>query len=101
MTSPLSPIIVNGVMFAVSSGEYHPAAGSSASASERATKSTPAVLYALDAASGQQYWSSAKTVTSFVAGTPLWVGAGQVYLATYDNTVYAFGFAEERYSTGQ
>jgi len=78
MTSPLSPIIVNGVMFALSSGEYHPAAGSSSSASERASKSTPAVLYALDAAGGQQYWSSGKTVTSFVAGTPLWVGAGQV-----------------------
>jgi hypothetical protein len=101
MTSPLSPIVVNGVMFAASSGEYHPAAGSTATASERASKSSPAVLYALDAASGQQMWSSGKTVTSFDAGTPLWVGAGQVYLATYDNTVYAFGFAEERYSTGQ
>jgi hypothetical protein len=101
MTSPLSPIIVNGVMFAGSSGEYHPAAGANASASDRAAKSTPAVLYALDASSGQQFWSSAKSVTSFVAGTPLWVGAGQVYLATYDNNVYAFGFPEERYPTGQ
>jgi hypothetical protein len=98
MTSPLSPIVVNGVLFAVSSGEYHPAAGSSAAAAERAQKSVPAALYALDAASGQQLWSSGKTITSFVAGTPLWVGAGQTYLATYDGTVYAFGFAEERYT---
>ena len=99
MTSPLGPMIVNGVMFAASSGEYHGAAGSNASASERASKSVPAVLYALDPATGKQLWSSGKTLTSFVAGTPLWTGSGQTYIATYDNTVYAFGFSEERYST--
>jgi hypothetical protein len=31
----------------------------------------------------------------------LWLGAGQIYIATSDNTVYAFGFAEERYPVGQ
>ncbi len=99
MTSPLPPIVVNGVLFAVSSGEYHPAAGASMTAAERAQKSVPAVLYALDANSGQQLWSSGKTITSFVSGTPLWTGNGQTYLATYDNNVYAFGFSEERYPT--
>jgi hypothetical protein len=98
MTSPLSPVIVSGVMFAASSGEYHSAAGA-ATAAERAQKSVPAVLYALDASSGQPLWSSGKTITSFVAGTPLWTGAGQAYVATNDGTVYAFGFSEERYPT--
>jgi hypothetical protein len=96
MISPLPPIIVNGVVFAASSGEYHPSASSAMSAAERAKRSVPAVLYALDATTGKQLWSSEKTITSFVADTGLWATAGQAYVATYDNTVYAFGFAMDR-----
>lgn len=96
LTSPLPPIIVNGVVFAASSGEFHPAEGSATSAAERARRSVPAVLYALDAASGKPLWSSGKTITSFVADTGLWATTGQAYVATYDNTVYAFGFAMDR-----
>ena len=98
MTSPGGPVVVDGVMFALSTGEYHPAAGSSATVADRVQKSVPAVLYALDSNSGTQLWSSDKTITSFAA-TPLWTGSGQAYVATHDNTVYAFGFSEERYAT--
>ncbi len=101
MVSPLPPLVINGVVFAASSGEYHPAAGVAMTASERAQKSVPAVIYALDEASGKQLWSSGKTITSFVAGTPIWASAGQAYIATYDNNVYAFGFAMERYISQQ
>jgi hypothetical protein len=97
MTSPLAPVIINGVVFAASSGEYHPRVGASMSAAERAKMSSPAVLYSLDAATGKQLWSSGKEIASFVAGTPLWASVGQVYAATYDNIVYAFGFPMERY----
>lgn len=96
MTSPLPPIVVNGIVFAASSGEYYPASGTAMSAAERVKRSVPAVLYALDATTGKQLWSSGKTLTSFVAGTGLWATAGQAYVATYDNTVYAFGFAMDR-----
>ena len=96
MVSPLPPIIVNGVVFAASSGEFYPAIGTSVSAAERVKRSVPAVLYALDATTGQQLWSSGKTITSFVAGTGLWATTGQAYVATYDNTIYAFGFAMDR-----
>ena len=41
--------------------------------------------------------SSGNTVTSFMHRPALWAGIGQVHIATYDNTVYAFGFAIERY----
>jgi outer membrane protein assembly factor BamB len=101
MVSPLPPLVINGVVFAASSGEYHPASGVAMAASERAQKSVPAVMYALDEASGKQLWSSGKTITSFVAGTPVWASVGQAYIATYDNTVYAFGFAMERYISQQ
>jgi len=80
IASPLPPIVVNGVLFS-------------------ASKSPAAVLYALDASSGKQFWSSGKTIASPAGVAPLWVGAGQVYLAASDNTVYAFGFSEERYPT--
>jgi len=96
MISPVPPIIVNGVVFAAGSGEFHPISGDTVSVAERAKRSVPAVLYALDATTGKQLWSSGKTITSFIAGTGLWATAGQAYVATYDNTVYAFGFAMDR-----
>lgn len=74
---PLPPIIVNGVAFVVSSDR------------------TP-ILYALDAATGRELWTSGRTITSPARRPALWAGIGQVHVATSDNTVYAFGFAMER-----
>jgi outer membrane protein assembly factor BamB len=93
LNAPLAPIVVNGLVFAVSSGEYR---GTSASltAAQRAQRSTPAVLYALDGATGRQLWSSRTTITSFARGG-LSAAAGQVYLVTYDNHLYAFGIPME------
>jgi outer membrane protein assembly factor BamB len=81
LMSPLTPIIMNGVVFAVSSGEGRPA--------------DKAVLYALDGATGKVLWDSGKSITSFVHGGGLSGGAGQLYLETYDQTLYAFGFPVE------
>ena len=97
MRAPLSPLVVNGVVFVVSSGEFFPPAGARVSAGDRARQSVPAVLYALDAATGRELWSSGNAMTSFVHGPAIWPGIGQVHVATFDNTVYAFGFAIERY----
>jgi hypothetical protein len=55
------------------------------------------VLYALDAATGRELWTSGNTITSFAHRSALWPGIGQIHVATYDNTVYAFGFPLERY----
>jgi outer membrane protein assembly factor BamB len=96
MRAPLSPVIVNGVAFVVSSGEFVPRAGATADSSERARQSMPAVLYALDATTGRELWSSGSTITSFVHGSAVWPGIGQMHVATFDNTVYAFGFPLER-----
>ena len=97
MRAPLSPVIVNGVAFVVSSGEFVPRAGATADSAERARQSMPAVLYALDAITGRELWNSGSTITSFVHGSAVWPGIGQVHVATFDNTVYAFGFPLERY----
>jgi outer membrane protein assembly factor BamB len=95
MVSPLPPIVVNGVIFAASSGEYAPG-DPSVSNAERARRSSPAVLYAVDAATGKEIWNSGTTMTAFAHGTGLSSSPGQVYLATSDNVIYAFGMPYER-----
>jgi outer membrane protein assembly factor BamB len=94
MVSPLPPAIVNGVVFAVSSGEYR-TADASMSAARRAQRSKSAVLYALDASTGTELWNSGNTITSFVHAIGPSAGDSQVYVVTYDGTVYAFGIPLE------
>ena len=93
LASPLAPIVVNGVVFAASSGEFR-SDDASLAAAERAKKSSPAVLFALDAATGRELWSSGTTIGSF-ARVGLAGGGGQVYVVTHDNTLYAFGIPVE------
>jgi outer membrane protein assembly factor BamB len=88
----VTPAIVNGVVFALSTGEDR----GSGSAAERVQRSKPAVLYALDAATGKELWSSGTTITSFVHGVGPSAGDGQVYVVTHDSTVYTFGIPLER-----
>jgi hypothetical protein len=78
IASPLQPMIVNGVVFAASTG-----------------KSTPGILYALDGATGKELWNSGKHITSPVQGGGLAGAVGQVYVPAYDGTLYAFGFPIE------
>jgi len=93
LTSPLAPIVVDGMVVAVSSGEYR-GGPASLSAMQRAQRSVPAVLYVLDAATGRTMWSSGTKITSFARGG-LSAGGGQVYVVTYDNHLYAFGIPLE------
>ena len=95
LVSPVAPVVVNGVVFALSSGEFH-TSDASVTAALRVQRSQPAVLYALDAFTGKELWSSGKTITSFSPHSAgLAEAVGQVYVVTYDNAVYAFGFEEK------
>ena len=80
IASPQTPIVVNGVAFAVSG-----------------SPNAPAALYALNGATGKPLWQSGNTVTSPLSGRSFWVGSGHVFVGTQDGTVYAFGFAMERH----
>lgn len=76
LTSPLPPIVVNGIVFAVSGG----------------SAAKPAVLYALDGKTGKELWNSGTTIAGYVLPTGgLSESASQLYLATADSTIYAFG----------
>jgi outer membrane protein assembly factor BamB len=94
LLAPLPPLIVNGVVFALSSGEFAPG-NRRTSAADRIQKSKPAVLYALDGRSGQELWNSGSTIDSFVNNGGLSAGGTRVYVATHDGTQYAFGFPIE------
>jgi outer membrane protein assembly factor BamB len=94
MISPVPPTIVNGVVFALASGEDRGADGQM-SAAKRAQLSKPAILYALDAATGRELWTSGTAITSFVHAVGPSAGDGQVYVVTYDGTIYAFGIPLE------
>ncbi len=94
LMSPLPPIVVNGVVFVLSSGEFAPG-DSRTSAAERARKSKPAVLYALEGISGKEFWNSGNTIQSFANNGGLAGGGTRVYVSTHDGTQYAFGFPIE------
>jgi outer membrane protein assembly factor BamB len=94
LVSPLTPAIINGVVFALASGEFQPN-NPSLSVSQRLQRSSPAVLYAFDGITGKQLWNSGKTITSFVHGGGISGIGSQVYLGTYDGNLYTFGFPIE------
>lgn len=94
IASPLPPTILNDIVFAVASGL--PPGDATTPVAERAKRATPAVLYALDGRTGKELWTSGSAITSFSPGIAPAAGDSQVYVVTYDGTVYAFGLPQER-----
>jgi outer membrane protein assembly factor BamB len=89
------PVIVNGVVFVLAAGEYtgqaNDAVGGLFSAEERIQHSVPAKLYALDAFTGKELFSSGDQVTSFLHQAGLSVAGEKVIFGTFDGTIYCFG----------
>jgi outer membrane protein assembly factor BamB len=80
LVAPVTPIIVNDVVFAASSGQPR----------------GRAVLYALDGKTGKELWNSGTEMTSFMPGRTMWGANSQVHVGTADGMVYQFGFLLER-----
>jgi outer membrane protein assembly factor BamB len=79
---PGAPIVLNGVVFAVSGGAMGQGKGKS-------------VLYAFDAATGKDLWNSGNAMSSYAPGVPPSAGDGQIYVVTADGMLYAFGIPLE------
>jgi outer membrane protein assembly factor BamB len=77
MNSPQGPVIAGGVVFALSSGGPH------------------ATLFALDAETGKELYSSGEMVTAPASPTGMTVANGRVYFGAMDGTVYCFGMYME------
>jgi outer membrane protein assembly factor BamB len=89
-------IIANGVVFGYGSGGDTTQATADLglpynTAANRAARSGHATLYALDARTGEELWSSGEQITSFNHFTSLSVANGRVYIGTYDGKLYCFG----------
>ena len=89
MHAPEPPTVANGVVYVLLSGKT--------SDESRGTIKAPpglnpnAVLYALDAETGRELYSSDKLITSFTHFNEPVVAGGQVYVCTWDGKIYAFG----------
>jgi len=82
LKSPLAPMVINGVVFACSTGDA----------------ATPAVLFAVDGVTGKKLWDSGKTITRSVPrSSAIWNSMGQVLVGASDSTLYAFGANMERH----
>jgi hypothetical protein len=75
LVSPAPPIVVNGVVFVLSSG----------------SPSAPAVLYALVGTTGKELWNSGKSIATY-STSGISAGASKVYVGTHEGTLYAFGY---------
>ncbi len=100
LISPTPPVIANGLVWALSSGEYTQQSRMDGgpglySADDRAKMSQKAVLYALDAKTGKELWNSGDAMSSFTHYYGLTIANGRVYVATYDGTLYCFGIPME------
>jgi outer membrane protein assembly factor BamB len=79
LLNPAPPAIANGVVFALDGGN----------AGHHAT------LYALDAATGKQLYSSEDAVHTYTHLAGMSIGDGHVFFSTHDNTLYSFGIPLE------
>jgi outer membrane protein assembly factor BamB len=79
LINPAPPVIANGVVFALEGGN----------------PSGHATLYALDAATGKQLYSSGDAIQTYSHLAGMSVGDGHVFFTTHDNTLYSFGIPLE------
>lgn len=92
---PEPPAYANGVVFVLSSGEYTrqiSESGTPYTTEQRMAKNTGhAILYALDAKTGKELFSSGDTMPSFTHLSGIAVSDGRVFVTTHDSMLYAFG----------
>jgi len=95
MVTAEPPVVMNGVVFVLAGGEFTGQAnddvGGLFSAQERVQRSAPAKLFALDAMTGKELYSSGDQVKSFLHQAGLSVAGDKIIFGTFDGTVYCFG----------
>jgi len=97
-----APVVANGIVFVLAAGEFTGQAndvdGGLYSWQDRVKHSIPAKLYALDAETGKELYSSGKQVTSFLHQSGIAVAGGRVIFGTFDGTIYCFGLRNTSHS---
>ncbi len=80
--------IANGVVFALATGENVNQRGGKPA---RVQNTQPGVLYALDAQTGKELYSSGKDIASWVHFSGLAIAEGRIFTVDYESQVYCFG----------
>ena len=111
---PDSPVFANGVIYAISTGEntlqrhtdpryqklYQKPGGppvattGTMTGEERGQHTTHTILYALDAETGEELYSSKDSIDDWTHLSSVTVADGQVYVTTRKTNVYAFGLSK-------
>src|SRR5581483_371770 len=101
MTVPDAPSVANGIVFAEQTGEQTlqgqkrpPGSPRPTMAESNAFRSTPVshlILYAFDAETGKQLYSSKDLIKGWTHLSIPVVALGKVFVVTHDAKVYAFG----------
>jgi outer membrane protein assembly factor BamB len=94
MMVPAPVIIANGVVFALSDGDSPVQFGTSGNllgVEDRKAKAGHAIVYALDASTGDVLFSSGTAIHGFSHFSAPAVGGGRIYVGTEDGILYAFG----------
>ncbi len=103
LTVPDPPVVANGVLYAIQTGEQTIQSPADVhgtqdeinhnplSAKYRSTPINNLTLFAFDAETGKQLYSSEKTITDWVHFSEPVVALGKVFVVTHDAHVYAFG----------
>jgi outer membrane protein assembly factor BamB len=91
--APDVPVVANGVVYALQSGKN---ATESRTAARLPNMPEPnLILYAFDAGTGRQLYSSDKLIDSFTHFTEPVVAGGNVYVCTWDGKLYTFGLTKK------
>jgi outer membrane protein assembly factor BamB len=89
------PVVANGIVWTYGSGESTTQRwaepGHVGGAQGRIQESTHAIVYALDAQTGKELWSSGDQIASWNHFSGLTVANGRVYIGTFDGILYCFG----------
>lgn len=93
MGVPTPVVIANGMVFAISDGDNPQQSGRNGgvlNTEDRLKNVGHAILYVLDATTGNVLFSSGDKIKSFSHFSAPVVSDGRVYVTTYDSTIYAF-----------
>jgi hypothetical protein len=93
MHVPDPPAVANGVVFSVATGE-NTRQGGYFPPDVRRKPVGHAILYAFDAATGKELYSSGNLIESFAHFGGLAISKGRIYFSTWDGKVHAFGLKQ-------
>ena len=87
-------VVANGIVFTYGSGEFEPRDERAWDEPQPNPASNHATMYALDATTGEELWSSGDQIATTNHFGGITVANGRAYIGTFDGYLYCFGVAK-------